>query len=274
MVDAFTDKIFTGNPAAILLNPVILPDTTMQRIAREFNLSETAFPTPIEGSSFEQPYRFNLRWFTPTVEVPLCGHATLATAHVILSELGNSNSKLVFSTHSGDLVISRDGDFYVMDFPSGVAQPVDIYEDVLKALKLGQNDVEEMLYCEEPNKLLVVLRDVDVVRNVTPDFPCLLEVSKNLNAGSVIVTALSPSSKYDFISRNFAPLHGVNEDPVTGSSHVILGPYWQKRLDKYQLRAYQASTRGGSMELEIRSSGRILLKGTARTVAKGTMNVE
>ncbi|TXT56439.1 MAG: putative enzyme [Candidatus Thorarchaeota archaeon] len=273
IVDAFTDQLFTGNPAGILLHRGDLAAELMQLVARELNLSETAFPVPQGELSYKEAEQFELRWFTPTTEVPLCGHATLATAHIIFSELENPSSQITFSTLSGSLMVTRQDDLYVMDFPSGVVETISFQNDVIRALGLEPNDVDEMLYCEKPNKLLIVVSDAEVTRNLQPDFPLLLQTSKKHNAGSVIVTSPSSSFDYDFISRNFAPLHGVNEDPVTGSSHVILGPYWQRRLDKDTLRAYQASSRGGFMDLEVLNNGRILLKGKARTVAKGTINL-
>jgi PhzF family phenazine biosynthesis protein len=269
LVDAFTDRLFAGNPACVFLREKPLGEEVMQMIAREFNLSETAFPVPSGSDDFETSDHFQLRWFTPIVEVPLCGHATLATAHILYSELGNSNSSLSFTTLSGNLIVSKKRDCYVMDFPGGELTPVDIDTEVISALHLERESVQQMMHCLNPNKLLIEVDNEKRVRNLSPDFLELTRISHRFNVGSIVVTAISTSTDYDFISRNFAPIRGVNEDPVTGSAHVILGPYWQSKLDKTHLRAFQASNRGGFMEIEVKDSGRVYLIGMACTAAEG-----
>lgn len=271
LVDAFTEHPFSGNPAGVLLNDAILPTTQMQTIANEVNASETAFPIPVDGKCFEDASYFKLRWFTPQVEVPLCGHATLATAHVLFHELGNPSTSLTFDTSSGELIVRRVGDHYAMDFPAGPSAPVDVDQSVYEALGLSGSNVLETRYCSDPNKLVIVVDEERIIRGLQPDFLKLREVSSIYNAGSIVVTSTSASAEYDFISRNFAPLRGVNEDPVTGSSHVILGPYWQGKLHKSQLTALQASPRGGAMKVEIGSNNRVILKGTAITITRGQM---
>lgn len=273
LVDAFTDRIFSGNPACVFLSKEPLDEKTMQMIAREFNLSETAFPAPTDSDDFETSTCFHLRWFTPVVEVPLCGHATLATAHILYSELHNSCPSLSFSTQSGDLIVSKKENSYVMDFPAGELIPVDIDSEVISALHLEIESVRAMMYCPNPNKLLVEIDREKLVRDLSPDFLELTHISQKFNAGSIVVTSASTSIDYDFISRNFAPIHGVNEDPVTGSAHVLLGPYWQSKLGKHRLRAFQVSSRGGFMEVEVKDNGRVDLIGTACTVAEGHFRV-
>ena len=271
LVDAFTDQMFAGNPACVLLGEKPLEEEVMQMIAREFNLSETAFPLPLDGTNFESSDHFRLRWFSPVVEVPLCGHATLATAHILYSELNNTSSSLSFTTQSGDLIVSKKRESYVMDFPGGKVNPIDFDTELLSALHLQRESVQDMMYCPNPNKLLIEVDNEKVIRNLSPDFTELTRISHRYKVGSIIVTAVSDSTEYDFISRNFAPIRGVNEDPVTGSAHVILGPYWQDKLDKNKLRAYQASIRGGFMDIEVRENGRVFLIGMARTIAEGSL---
>jgi len=271
LVDAFTDQVFTGNPACVFLRKDSLEEEVMQNIAREFNLSETAFPVPNGNANFETSERFHLRWFSPVVEVPLCGHATLATAHILYSELKNTSSSLSFATLAGDLIVSKKGDRYVMDFPEGIVTPVSIDTEVISALHLEEESVQEMMYCPSPNKLLIEVDNEKYIRNLSPDFLELTHISQKYDVGSIVVTSISTTTNYDFISRNFAPIRGVNEDPVTGSAHVILGPYWQNKLGKNQLRAYQASNRGGFMDIEVKDSGRVCLIGMACTVAVGNL---
>ena len=271
LVDAFTEHPFSGNPAGVLLCDYILPTAQMQTIANEVNASETAFPIPVDDKSFEDSSYFKLRWFTPQVEVPLCGHATLAAAHVLFHELGNRSTSLTFDTRSGELTVKRVDDFYAMDFPAGLSEPIDVDDSVYEALGLTESDILETRYCDDPNKLVIVVDAEQIIRNLEPDFLKLRNISSIYNVGSVIVTSASASSEYDFISRNFAPLRGVNEDPVTGSSHVILGPYWQEKLNKSRLTAFQASRRGGSMIVEVIDENRVLLKGRATTITRGQM---
>ena len=273
LVDVFTDQMFAGNPACVLLGVNSLEDDIMQMIAREFNLSETAFPVPYDNTDFETSNHFHLRWFSPVVEVPLCGHATLATAHILYSELENKSPSLTFTTLSGDLTVSKTSDSYVMDFPLGKATPIDFDAEILSALRLQEESVQNMMYCPSPNKLLIEIDDDKLIRNLSPDFLKLTYISQKYDVGSIVVTSKSTSTDYDFISRNFAPIRGVNEDPVTGSAHVILGPYWQNKLGKDKLRAYQASNRGGFMDVEVKESGRVSLIGMASTIAEGTLRI-
>jgi PhzF family phenazine biosynthesis protein len=273
LVDAFTSKPFSGNPAGVFFHSSEMTPKQMQLIASEVNASGTAFPVPLDAPPFEVASRFHLQWFSPQVDVPLCGHATLATAHVLFCEMKNQNRILRFETQSGELVVRREGDYYAMDFPAGIAEPIETDVSVYDALGIQESSVLDTQYCDSPNKLLVVVDEEHVVRGLAPDFLRLREVSRKYNACSVVVTCRSASPDYDCVSRNFAPIRGVNEDPVTGSSHVILCPYWQERLHRSQLKGFQASPRGGVVIVEAVDDSRVVLKGTALTISRGQMLV-
>ncbi|MFW9849271.1 MAG: PhzF family phenazine biosynthesis protein [Candidatus Thorarchaeota archaeon] len=270
-VDAFTPKPFSGNPAGVFLYPSTLSSIQMQVIASEVNASETAFPVPLDNSSYQESSQFHLRWFTPEVEVPLCGHATLATAHVLFHEIGNPNEIVTFDTLSGNLIVRREGQNYSMDFPAGIPKQIDIARTVYDALGIEKESVVDNQYCDNPNKLIIVVDNEKDVRELSPDFAMLRNISHEYDVGSVVVTASSSNPDYDFISRNFAPVRGVNEDPVTGSSHVILGPYWKTKLHKSHLIGFQASSRGGSVIVDVLDDARVVLGGTAITVSSGEM---
>jgi PhzF family phenazine biosynthesis protein len=252
VIDAFTDRPFAGNPAAICLLPESTDATWMQRVAREMNLSETAFLHPIKGG-------FSLRWFTPTVEVKLCGHATLAAAHV-LWETGVLGTQEIarFHTLSGWLACRKDAAWIEMDFPALPGQAAEAPEDLIVGLGATPTRVENT-GC----RWVVELATAGEVRALTPDFARL----KRLNPGRVVATAISDDARYDFISRFFAPDAGVNEDPVTGSAHCALGPYWRARLGRDEFTAYQASERGGVVRVAVRGD-RLLLGGQAVTVSR------
>jgi PhzF family phenazine biosynthesis protein len=227
-VDAFTDRVFHGNPAAVCPLDEWLPDDTMQAIAAENNLSETAFFVP-GGEGFD------LRWFTPKIEVDLCGHATLASAHVILRLLEPSRNRVVFQTQSGRLAVERRGDLLVMDFPSRIPQPSEAPADLLLALG---GEPQEFLLARD---WLVVYRDEATVRRLKP-------VMSSIEAtGSFAVIVTAPGEDCDFVSRFFAPAAGIPEDPVTGSAHCTLVPFWADRLGKKELHARQVSARGGEL---------------------------
>jgi PhzF family phenazine biosynthesis protein len=256
-VDAFTDKLFAGNPAAVCILPEPYDSLWMMMVAREMNLSETAFLLK-EGNIF------NLRWFTPEMEVDLCGHATLASAHV-LWEMGYLKTSEVaqFYTRSGMLSAEKRVDLIELNFPSKPV--VDVQkapEGLLNALAvkpqyIGKNSLDY---------LLVEVESEAVVRDMKPDFE---QLAKLANLG-VIVTSQSDTPKYDFVSRFFAPNAGIKEDPVTGSAHCTLGPYWGERLHKTELVAYQASSRGG--QINVRLDGeRVYLGGKAVTVLRGAL---
>ena len=254
-VDAFTRTPFAGNPAAVCVLPEPASERWMQDVAREMNLSETAF---LVGSGDG----YCLRWFTPTVEVDLCGHATLASAHV-LWETGEAapEETIRFHTNSGTLEAKRDGDWIELNFPVTLVSPCDPPPTLLDALSVSPAFVGMSRF-----DYLVELPTEAEVRAVVPDLRALAR----LEARGVIVTSRSDSPEYDFVSRFFAPAAGVDEDPVTGSTHCALGPYWQSRLGKAELAARQVSARGG--ELRVRVDGdRVSIAGQAVTVLRATL---
>jgi len=259
-VDAFTDTPLTGNPAAIVLLDRGSDDDWMQAVASEMNLSETAFLLPLDP----EVGAFELRWFTPTVEVDLCGHATLASAHV-LYETGvlSAYDGASFATRSGELRVGRaDDDLLAMDLP---ADPVESWEP--------DADVTAAIGCEAVGGFrgngipIVELADEAAVRRAAPDFAALATTEP----GSAIVTAAASTPGYDFVSRCFGPRFGINEDPVTGSSHCALGPLWAERLTRTELRALQVSARGGAMIVRTDGSDRVALLGRAVTVFAGEL---
>lgn len=254
-VDAFTDKPFAGNPAAVCLLPGAQDEGWMQNVASEMNLSETAF-------LYRQEDGFNLRWFTPAVEVDLCGHATLASAH-ILWEAGHlkPNESAHFYTHSGLLRAERKGGWIELDFPAEPEEPVPPPDDLAKALGINPEYVGENRF-----DYLVEVDSEETVRSIKPDFALLGRISSR----GVMITSRATSPEYDFISRFFAPGVGINEDPVTGSAHCCLGPFWSERLGKNELVAYQASSRGGIVRVRV-SGERVYLGGQAITVLRGEL---
>lgn len=254
-VDAFTNKPFSGNPAAVCILPAAREERWMQQVAAEMNLAETAFLTRREDG-------FNLRWFTPVMEVALCGHATLASAHALWeSGLLSSHEQARFHTLSGLLTAERHEDWIQLDFPATPAEPAAEPPGLAKAL-----GVKPMFVGKSKFDYLVELENEEHLRQLDPDFKRLGGIS----ARGVIVTSRSQSSEYDFVSRFFAPAAGVNEDPVTGSAHCCLGPFWSERLQKNDMLAYQASRRGGVMKVGVRHN-RVLLGGQAITVLRGEL---
>lgn len=254
-VDAFTNQAFAGNPAAVCVLPQPSDERWMQNVAREMNLSETAF-------LHQQADGFNLRWFTPATEVDLCGHATLASAY-ILWEMGylQPDEQARFHTRSGLLTAKRQGNWIELDFPVKIATPADASCDLIKALGtapkyVGKNQMDYLLEFDSE----------EAVRNLQPDFGFL----RTLPVRGVIVTSLASSPDYDFVSRFFAPSVGVDEDPVTGSAHCCLGPFWRDRLAKDNFIAYQASARGGVIKVSCRGD-RVLLGGQAVLVLRGEL---
>ena len=251
-VHSFTQKIFHGNPAGVCPLDRWIDDDSMQRIAAENNLSETAFFVPKED-------HYELRWFTPTVEVDLCGHATLATAYVLFDHLGYEGEAISFHTQSGELVVWKDNDFLVMDFPSRPAESTNIPEHLVAGLG---REVEHVFKAKD---FLVVLENEQEVRELLPDFSELEKV----DCEGVIVTA--PGDEVDFVSRFFAPRMGIAEDPVTGAAHSTLTPYWAERFGKSQLRAQQISERGGDLWCRL-SEDRVQIAGHAVLYVKGFLN--
>lgn len=254
-VDAFTAEPFRGNPAAVCLLSVPRDDRWMQAVAQEMNLAETAFLLPENDG-------FRLRWFTPTVEVDLCGHATLASAHVLWTtgQL-EADQQARFYSRSGLLTADRDGDWITLDFPAKREQPADAPPDLIEALGVDPRYVGKNQF-----DYLVEVASEAEVRALQPDFARL----KTLGVRGIMVTSRAASTDYDFVSRFFAPGSGIDEDPVTGSAHCCLGPFWADRLDKHEFTAYQASPRGGVVRVRLEGD-RVRLSGQAVMVLRGEL---
>lgn len=256
-VDAFTSRPFAGNPAAVCPLEQWLDDATLQAIAAENNLAETAFYVPEEQG-------FHLRWFTPTVEVDLCGHATLATAWVIFHRFDWPLEAIDFRTRSGTLTVSRDGERLAMDFPKRSPAPIGAIDTVAAALN-GARPMEVLA----ARDALAVFRSEEEVRAIKPDFAKIAA----LEQFALIVTAQgAPGTHTDFVSRFFAPKAGVNEDPVTGSAHSTLIPFWAGWLGKTKLFARQVSARGGELWCELRGD-RVIIAGDCAPVLEGTITL-
>lgn len=253
-VDAFTDTPFAGNPAAVCLLPESRDETWMKHVAREMNLSETAFLRKDEGG-------YLLRWFTPVVEVELCGHATLASAHFLWEE-GHvpAQDEIRFYTKSGLLTAVRDGHHIELDFPATPPSPCDAPEGLFEALGVPVSQVYKSRF-----DFLVELPSERDVRAVRPDHGAL----KKLGVRGVMITARG-DGLFDVASRFFAPGAGIDEDPVTGSAHCCIGPFWAERLGKTTLRCFQASERGGSLRVKV-AGDRVKLAGQALTVLRGEL---
>jgi len=257
-VDAFSAEPFRGNPAAVCFLDEPRPDAWMQRVAAEMNLSETAFLLP-------QPDGFSLRWFTPSVEVPLCGHATLASAHA-LWETGrlSRDQEARFHTKSGLLTARLGVGRIEMDFPSIPVAEAPLLPEAQQALGITPKHSARTPVAQEVNYLLE-LESEAAVQTLRPDFPALRKIHWGF-----IVTARSASGPYDFVSRYFAAGQGIDEDPVTGSAHCSLAPYWSSRLGKNELVGHQISTRGGVVHCTLRGD-RVRLAGQAVTVLRGEL---
>jgi PhzF family phenazine biosynthesis protein len=255
-VDSFTSKPFSGNPAAVVVLETPGEDGWMQNVALEMNLAETAFLVRRRDGDFD------LRWFTPAVEVDLCGHATLASAHVLWEDGHlDPGSQARFHTKSGLLTADRRNGAIVLDFPATPARETEPPEGLVRALGVSPRWIGRNAF-----DYLVEAESEAAVRAASPDFGSLAKVK----ARGIIVTARASSGGYDFVSRFFAPAAGINEDPVTGSAHCTLAPFWAERLGKTSFVAYQASPRGGVVRVEVRGD-RILLGGEAITVLRGEL---
>ena len=254
-VDAFTDRLFGGNPAAVCPLDRWLPDTTMQAIAAENNLSETAFFVAADQG-------FHLRWFTPTTEVDLCGHATLAAAFVLFHCLGHQQPRINFITRSGLLRVTQDGGDLTMDFPAATPTPCPAPAAIVQAFGTRPQA------CLRAEDYLVVMASEQQVRAASPDLARL----DTLDRRGVIITAPSDHPDTDFVSRFFAPKYGIDEDPVTGSAHTQLVPYWATRLAKGRLNAKQLSARGGTLRCAL-DDQRVAISGNAVLYLRGTITV-
>lgn len=253
-VDAFAERLFGGNPAAVCPLDAWLPDDVMQQIAAENNLAETAFYVPADGG-------FQIRWFTPTVEVDLCGHATLASAHVVFAHDRPKDDVVEFASKSGLLKVKREGELLVLDFPADTVEPVTVPQMLIDAL--GREPIET--YKGKTDYLLVYGVE-EHVAGLTPDLCDLAMVP----ARGIIVTA--PGRHVDFVSRFFAPQVGVPEDPVTGSAHTTLTPYWSARLGKRELSAMQLSKRQGRLRCRL-VGNRVEIAGRAVPYLSGTISI-
>jgi predicted PhzF superfamily epimerase YddE/YHI9 len=261
IVDAFADAPLRGNPAAVCLLPEPADPEWMQRVAAEMNLSETAFVAR-EGDD-----AYGLRWFTPKVEVPLCGHATLASAHAIWSSTDAAPaSTLAFRTHSGTLRAAREGERICLDFPARSIASADPPGEVLAAIRVAPLSCHRVEASGEAPMFLLELPDARRVRELEPRLVGL----RRATAPSFCITARSDDPAYDFVSRYFAPGFGIDEDPVTGSAHCALGPFWRDRLGKHELVGRQVSARGGEIGVRVMDD-RVHLLGRAITVVRGEL---
>lgn len=252
-IDAFANKVFEGNPAAVIPLENWLPTKTMQLIASENNLSETAFFCPSDNN-------YEIRWFTPNGEIELCGHATLASAYVLFNILNYKTEQIEFNSLSGSLIVKKINDLYRLDFPS--QKPIKCKMPSLLTEGLGR----ESNNCYKNEDYLVVFETEDEIANINPDFNKL----KNLDSRGVIITA--PGLNYDFVSRAFFPKYGILEDPVTGSAHTKLIPYWAKKFEKSKLIAKQISKRGGELFCE-NNKNRVYISGHAKLYMKGEIEI-
>ncbi len=252
-VDAFSSSIFSGNPAAVCPLKEWLPDPTLQAIAAENNLAETAFFVPANGA-------YRLRWFTPACEVDLCGHATLASAYVLFTELGENGPAVRFATKSGELTVERRGELLVMDFPSRA--PAKQIPDPAVVAAVGGKPVETLA----ARDYLLVYATAGEVKALSPDMPALQKVDR------FAFIATAPGEDCDFVSRFFAPAQGIPEDPVTGSSHCTLIPYWAEKLSKTDLHARQISPRGGELFCRLRGE-RVEIGGRAALFLRGQLSI-
>ncbi|KAI8521191.1 hypothetical protein Bbelb_009450 [Branchiostoma belcheri] len=288
-VDAFTDEPFAGNPAAVcLLEDVDLTDEHQQKIAAEMNLSETAYIRKLNlEDDFSSSSKFGLRWFTPTNEVALCGHATLASAATLFYMMKNPSSQLTFQTLSGDLFARRDRDFISLDLPENKTQPQDEekYKDLIKAT-IGSLPVQDLRFCSSVGGDLLVRIPDRITRKqfeeMKPDFQGMMAAHHDEIGDGVIVTLKGSVENgcvdeegvlYDFVSRFFDPWSGLPEDPVTGSAHTVLASYWAEELGKTEFYARQCSERVGVLRVRLRGDGRVDIKGQAVVVTTGKINI-
>jgi PhzF family phenazine biosynthesis protein len=254
-IDAFAEKVFTGNPAAVVPLQHWLSDEIMQNIALENNLSETAFFIPVENG-------FHIRWFTPATEVNLCGHATLASAFVLFQHLNYQEKEIHFQSKSGLLKVKKEGELIVLDFPTSEVIEIKLPDNIEKAF-----GIKAQKCYKGREDLMVVFRNQEEIENLQPDFSIL----KTLEMRGIIVTA--PSNEFDFVSRFFAPREGIDEDPVTGSAHTMLIPYWASKLGKNKLVAKQISKRGGTLFCK-HAGERVEIGGAAQTYMAGEIIVD
>lgn len=259
IVDAFTNNAFKGNPAGVCIVTEFISEEKMQSIAQELNLSETAFIQHISNN------QYSIRYFSPIMEIPLCGHATLASAKVIFEN--TVLEEIHFTTFQNiELITKKVAEKISMIFPIYETTKATISKELLNAL--GISEINNCVYNKETNIILLEISSPSVLANLTPDFEALVKTNNTING--VLVTAPS-TDEYDFHSRYFWPWSGSNEDPVTGATHTFLAKYWSKKLDKTIMKSFQASQRTGSMEVELIENNQLVIKGEAIIVFKGKL---
>ncbi|WP_020526700.1 PhzF family phenazine biosynthesis protein [Flexithrix dorotheae] len=269
-IDAFTNQPFKGNPAGVCVLEEPLEESLMQSIAAEMNLSETAFFYPILNDPDYPEDFYNLRFFTPTVEIPLCGHATLATSKLLFHLKKVTSGEIRFKTQRGILTIAEQEGKIEMDFPLDELVDCTPSEELLKVL--GLKKVVDSKFGVNTNFLLLRVEDVETVKQIQPDYGQLLNISAGIDLEAVIVTSTG-NAPFDFSSRVFGPWVGIDEDPVTGSAHTVLGPYYAEVLNKKTLNALQCSERTGELGLSITENNRIKIRGEAVIVLGGYLNI-
>jgi len=257
-VDAFTDQPFRGNPAGVCIPEKEMPDDWMQNVAMEMNLSETAFLQKSRD-------KFRIRYFSPAAEIPLCGHATLSSAHILYEEgFAGRNEKIIFDSRVGELTITTSGSWITMNFPSYESESMKIPDGIEKIIGI----IPSGLYHTAHGWVLAFLENEEKVRDLKPEFSLM----KNSEFGDLIVTAPSNDPKFDFCVRCFAPALGIDEDPVTGSAHCALVPFWNKRLGKTEFISHQVSKREGILKVGLKKD-RVEISGQAKTIIKGQLFV-
>ncbi len=257
-VDAFTKNLFGGNPAAVCPITDWPTDEILMNIARENNLAETAYFKPLNND------HYHLRWFTPEIEMDLCGHATLATAYVIFEEFGHSSDTITFDTLSGLLTVRKVEDYYELDFPSRPPLSATLPKTILDGLNINPTEVWKA------RDYLLIYDTEEDIRSITPNIAILNQI--NIDPGGIIVTAKSDSPDVDFVSRFFTPQASIFEDPVTGSAHCTLVPFWAQRLNKQEFKVQQLSPRGGELYCQL-NRDRVLIRGHAVKYMEGTIEI-
>lgn len=267
-VDAFTSESFKGNPAAVCILEDDISDELMKNIAQEMNLSETAFVKPLKNSNIGKGNLFSLRWFTPEVEVDLCGHATIATSKVLFDEFNIKEQYIKYETKSGLLTAKKKDEKISLDFPIDKALDFNLTQDILDAM--GIRSYSKAIIGEKTRKLVIEVKDKENIINLKPNFEILKSLKFKSDVKGIGVTCRG-NEKYDFISRYFNPWAGINEDLVTGSVHTLLANYWSNKLNKMDMNAYQASNRSGEISLKLLENDRVKLSGETVIVLRGEL---
>ncbi|MDB1941753.1 PhzF family phenazine biosynthesis protein [Clostridium tertium] len=267
-VDAFTSESFKGNPAAVCILEDDISDELMKNIAQEMNLSETAFVKHLKNSNIGKGNLFSLRWFTPEVEVDLCGHATIATSKVLFDEFNIKEQYIKYETKSGLLTSKKKDEKISLDFPIDKALDFNLTQDILDAM--GIRSYSKAIIGEKTRKLVIEVKDKENIINLKPNFEILKSLKFKSDVKGIGVTCRG-NEKYDFISRYFNPWAGINEDLVTGSVHTLLANYWSNKLNKMDMNAYQASNRSGEISLKLLENDRVKLSGETVIVLRGEL---